>query len=157
FIISTLESESFWSTTPSSVVSPPRGGTVLPMVDYTVLAERAFTLLQGHHQDEPLVLPTVWDAWSDRAMVDVGFNALSIGSHPLDDSLGRADGGAMTREQAPEGIFRITSAVNVPVTADLESGYDTPAPDLIAGLLEAGAVGVNIEDTIHSRGSLRSP
>ena len=127
------------------------------MVDYTVLAERAFTLLQGHPQDEPLVLPTVWDAWSARAMVDVGFNALSIGSHPLADSLGHADGENMTLEQALEGISRITSAVDVPVTADLESGYDTPAPELIAGLLEAGAVGVNIEDTIHSRGSMRSP
>src|SRR5699024_4470851 len=157
FMVSTPESETFWCTPPSSGVSPPRGGTVLPMVDYTVLAERAFTLLQGHHQDEPLVLPTVWDAWSARAMVDVGFNALSIGSHPLADSLGHADGEAMTLEQALEGISRITSAVNVPVTADLESGYDTPAPELIAGLLEAGAVGVNIEDTIHSRGSMRSP
>src|SRR5690625_3695209 len=126
------------------------------MVDYTVLAERAFTLLQGHHQDEPLVLPTVWDAWSARAMVDVGFNALSIGSHPLADSLGHADGEAMTLEQALEGSSRITSAVNVPVTADLESGSDTPA-DLIAGLLEAGAGGVNIEDTVHRRGSMRSP
>lgn len=127
------------------------------MVDYTILTERAFTLLQGHHQDEPLVLPTVWDAWSARAMVDVGYNALSIGSHPLADSLGYADGEAMSLDQALDGISRITSAVNVPVTADLESGYDTPAPDLIARLLEAGAVGVNIEDTVHSRGSMRSP
>lgn len=126
------------------------------MVDYTILAERAFTLLQGHHQDEPLVLPTVWDAWSARAMVDVGYNALSIGSHPLADSLGYADGEVMTLDQALEGIARITASVNVPVTADLESGYDTPAPELIAGLLEAGAVGVNIEDTLHSRGHMRS-
>src|SRR5699024_12479921 len=98
------------------------------MVDYTVLAERAFTLLQGHHQDEPLVLPTVWDVWSARAMVDVGFNALSIGSHPLADSLGHADWEAMTLEQALEGISRITSAVNVTVSADLEYVDVTHAP-----------------------------
>lgn len=127
------------------------------MTDYTVLAERASTLLDGHHQSEPLVLPTVWDAWSARAMVDVGFNALSIGSHPLADSLGYADGEAMSLDQALDGISRITSAVDVPITADLESGYDTPAPDLIAGLLEAGGVGVNIEDTVHSQGRLRTP
>ncbi|WP_209370508.1 isocitrate lyase/PEP mutase family protein [Brevibacterium renqingii] len=126
------------------------------MTDYSVLAERAFTLLEGHHQRGPLVLPTVWDAWSARAMVKVGFNALSIGSHPLADSLGSADGEAMSLETALAGISRVTASVNVPVTADLESGYDTPAPDLIAGLLEAGAVGVNIEDTVHSRGSMRS-
>ena len=126
------------------------------MTDYTVLAERAFTLLEGHHQDGPLVLPTVWDAWSARAMIDAGFNALSIGSHPLANSLGLADGEAMSLEQALSGIARVTAAVDVPVTADLESGYDTPAPDLIAGLLEAGVVGVNIEDTVHSQGRMRS-
>lgn len=126
------------------------------MTDYTVLAERAFTLLEGHHQDGPLVLPTVWDAWSARAMIDAGFNALSIGSHPLADSLGFADGEAMSLEQALSGIARVTAAVDVPITADLESGYDTPAPELIAGLLEAGAVGVNIEDTVHSQDRMRS-
>src|SRR5699024_12297489 len=92
------------------------------MVDYTVLAERAFTLLQGHHQDEPLVLPTVWDAWSARAMVDVGFSALSIGAHPLADSLGHPDRAAMPLEQALAGISRTPPAVNVAVTADLASG-----------------------------------
>src|SRR5699024_6335770 len=91
------------------------------------------------------------------AVVDVGFNALSIGSHPLADSLGHADGEAMTLEQALEGISRITSAVSVPGPAALESGDDTPPPDPRAGLLEAAAVGVNRAVTPRSRGSLRSP
>ncbi|MDN6374442.1 MAG: isocitrate lyase/phosphoenolpyruvate mutase family protein [Brevibacterium aurantiacum] len=126
------------------------------MTDFSVLAERASTLLEAHQQNRPLVLPTVWDAWSARAMVEAGFEALSIGSHPLADSLGAADGEAMSLSQALAGIARVCGSVDVPVSADLESGYDTSAPDLIAGLLEAGAVGVNIEDTVHSEGRMRS-
>lgn len=126
------------------------------MTDFSVLADRASTLLEAHHRDHPVVLPTVWDAWSAHAMIDAGFEALSIGSHPLADSLGSADGETMSLSQALAGIARVCGAVDVPVSADLESGYDTSAPDLIAGLLEAGAVGVNIEDTVHSEGRLRS-
>ena len=42
------------------------------------------------------------------------------------------------------------------MTADLESGYDTPAAELVERMLEAGAVGLNIEDTVHSEGRMRS-
>ncbi|WP_309132712.1 isocitrate lyase/phosphoenolpyruvate mutase family protein [Brevibacterium sp.] len=126
------------------------------MTDIPLLAERAAALLDAHHNRRPLVLPTVWDAWSARAMVSAGFSALTVGSHPLANSLGAEDGEAMSLEEALEGIDRITASVDVPVSADLESGYDTPAPELIAGLLAAGAVGVNIEDTVHSQQRLRT-
>ena len=46
------------------------------------------------------------------------------------------------------------AAVDVPVTADLESGYDTPAAELVERALEAGVAGINIEDTVHSQGRL---
>lgn len=126
------------------------------MHDFTVLAERASALLEAHQQGSPLVLPTVWDAWSARAMVAQGFTALSIGSHPLADSMGFEDGEKMSLPQTLDGVRHITDAVDVPVSADLESGYDTPAPELVSGLLGAGAVGLNIEDTVHSEGRLRT-
>ena len=44
----------------------------------------------------PVVLPTVWDAWSAKLAVDAGFSALTVGSHPVADSIGRADGEGMT-------------------------------------------------------------
>lgn len=54
-------------------------------------------------------------------------------------------------------MAQITAAVDLPVSVDIESGYGQPAPRLIDGLLEAGAVGLNIEDTVHSEGGrLRS-
>lgn len=46
----------------------------------------------------------------------------------------------------------IIAAVDVPVSVDLEAGYGQQPADLIAGLIEAGGVGLNIEDTVHSDG-----
>ena len=118
----------------------------------TSLSARAETLLALHHRSTPVVLPTVWDAWSARAAVASGFEALTVGSHPLADSLGSGDGEQMSLDEALAGITRITGAVDVPVSADMESGYDTAPAELVERVLEAGAVGVNIEDTVHSQG-----
>jgi len=120
------------------------------------LAARAQQLLDLHHSGTTLVLPTVWDAWSARAVVSAGFPALTIGSHPLADSRGQGDGESMSLDDALDGIRRIAAAVDVPVSADMESGYDTPAADLVDRVLDAGAVGINIEDTVHSERRLRS-
>ncbi len=119
------------------------------------IAAKASQLLRLHHTGSTLVLPTVWDAWSARSVVDAGFPALSIGSHPLADSRGQQDNEGMTLGDAVDGIRRVTAAVEVPVTADVESGYDTPAAELVERVLNAGAVGINIEDTVHSEGRLR--
>lgn len=120
------------------------------------LTTRAQQLLDLHHAGTTLVLPTVWDAWSANAVVASGFAALTIGSHPLADSRGQGDGEAMSLDDALDGIRRITAAVDVPVSADMESGYDTPAGELVEKVLDAGAVGINIEDTVHSEKRLRS-
>jgi len=120
------------------------------------LATRAQTLLDLHHRGTTVVLPTVWDAWSARAVVAAGFPALTIGSHPLADSRGQADNEGMTLDDALDGIRHITAAVDVPVSADVESGYGTPAAELVERVLDAGAVGINVEDTVHSEGRMRS-
>lgn len=119
------------------------------------LKSLASDLLRLHHTDETLVLPTVWDVWSARAVVDAGFPALTIGSHPLADSRGQQDGEGMTLDDALDGIRRICSAVRVPVSADVESGYDTPAAELVERVLDTGAVGINVEDTVHSQDRVR--
>jgi 2-methylisocitrate lyase-like PEP mutase family enzyme len=122
-----------------------------------VLKKHAETLLALHQPGNPVVLPTVWDAWSARLAVDAGFVALTVGSHPMADSVGKADQEGMTFDDVITRVKQITSAVDVPVSVDIESGYAEPATRLISGLLEAGAVGLNIEDTVHSEGGrLRS-
>jgi len=122
-----------------------------------VLNERAERLLALHQPGNPVVLPTVWDAWSARLAVDAGFAALTVGSHPVADSVGKADQEGMTYDDVITRVKQITAAVDVPVSVDIESGYAESPTQLITGLLEAGAVGLNIEDTVHSEGGrLRS-
>lgn len=121
----------------------------------TSLSERAESLLALHQRSTPVVLPTVWDAWSAQAAVSAGFEALTVGSHPVANSVGAGDGEDMRFEDALAGIARVTRAVDVPVSADVESGYDTEAAELVDRVLEAGAVGINVEDTVHSQGRLR--
>jgi len=120
------------------------------------LAARAHRLLELHHTGTTLVLPTVWDAWSARTVVGAGFPALTIGSHPLADSRGQRDQEGMSLDDALDGIRRITAAVDVPVSADVESGYGTPPVELVERVLDAGAVGINVEDTVHGEGRMRT-
>lgn len=122
------------------------------------LAAKADTLLALHQPGNPVVLPTVWDAWSAKLAVDAGFSALTVGSHPVADSIGRPDGEGMSFEELTTRVRQITDAVDVPVSVDIESGYGLDAATLIGGLLDAGAVGLNIEDTVHGEGGRwRSP
>jgi len=121
------------------------------------LKERADSLLALHQPGNPVVLPTVWDAWSAKLAVDAGFAALTIGSHPMADSVGKEDGEVMTFDDVLTRVAQITGAVDVPISVDIESGYGESPGRIINGLLEAGAVGLNIEDTVHQEGKrLRS-
>lgn len=122
------------------------------------LQEKAAALLALHRPGDPVVLPTVWDAWSAKLAVDAGFAALTVGSHPVADSIGKTDNEGMTFDDLLARVVQITDAVAVPVSVDIESGYGQAPARLIDGLLDAGAVGFNIEDTVHGEGGrLRSP
>lgn len=121
------------------------------------LAQRANTLLGLHKPGDPVVLPTVWDAWSAALAVDAGFVALTVGSHPVADSIGKPDGEGMSFDDLLTRVAQITAKVEVPISVDIESGYGVPPEDLIGGLLRVGAVGLNIEDSVHGEGKrLRS-
>jgi 2-methylisocitrate lyase-like PEP mutase family enzyme len=123
-----------------------------------VLQHRAAALLALHVPGNPVVLPTVWDAWSARLAVGAGFAALTVGSHPVADSVGKEDGEGMSFDDLTDRVAQITGAVDVPISVDIESGYGETPQRIIDGLLAAGAVGFNIEDTVHKEGKrLRSP
>ncbi|MFJ1753559.1 isocitrate lyase/phosphoenolpyruvate mutase family protein [Kitasatospora sp. NPDC088134] len=121
-------------------------------MDFRSTVERAQRLKELHAGHRPLVLPTVWDAWSARTAVAAGFPALTVGSHPLADSRGAEDHEGQTFEEVLAAIRPIVAAVDVPVSVDLESGYGRTPADLVAGLVEAGGVGLNVEDTVHGEG-----
>ena len=111
--------------------------------------------LRALHEQRPLVLPNVWDAASARTVADAGFPALATSSGALVNALGYED-----HEQAPVGevlaaVARITRSVDIPVTADFEAGYGLSPAEIVERLLDAGAVGCNLEDTDHAAGALR--
>ncbi|MFE3293774.1 isocitrate lyase/phosphoenolpyruvate mutase family protein [Rhodococcus sp. NPDC059234] len=116
------------------------------------ITEKATTLLALHQPGNPVILPTVWDAWSANLAVEAGFAALTVGSHPVADSVGKPDNEGMTFAELTARVGQITAAVDLPVSVDIESGYGLDPQRLIDGLVEVGAVGLNIEDTVHSEG-----
>lgn len=125
--------------------------------DLSRLADLADRLAAAHRPGDPVVLPTVWDAWSAHVAVEAGFEGLTVGSHPVADSVGRPDGEGMTFEELTTRVAQITESVEVPVSVDVEAGYGLEPAALVAGLLAVGAVGLNVEDTVHSEGGrLRS-
>lgn len=113
------------------------------------LAARAERLRSLHHSAGVLVLPNAWDVASARALAAAGFPALATTSAGLVESLGHEDGEHAPVEEVLAAIARICDAVSVPVTADLEGGYGLEPDALVEGLLDAGAVGLNLEDTDH--------
>lgn len=119
------------------------------MTDVTALANR---LAQLHESGRTLVLPTVWDTWSAGVAADAGFEGLTTGSHPIADATGSSDGENMDFDDYLDTVRRITRSVDIPVSADVESGYGLDPTELVEKVLEAGAVGVNIEDVVHSEG-----
>ncbi|MBV9577924.1 MAG: isocitrate lyase/phosphoenolpyruvate mutase family protein [Chloroflexi bacterium] len=116
----------------------------------TGLAQLAARLRALHHGPEPLVLPNAWDAATARAVVDAGFPAVATTSSGVSAALGYADGEHTPADEMFDAVQRITRVVpDVPVTADIESGYGLSPEDLVERLLAAGAVGCNLEDTDH--------
>ncbi|MFD5517737.1 isocitrate lyase/phosphoenolpyruvate mutase family protein [Streptomyces sp. NPDC127066] len=109
-------------------------------------AERFRALHHGRVPGDPLVLPGPWDAASARVFADAGFPALATPSAGVAASLGYADGETPAAEMFA-AVARIARAVDVPVSADVEGGYGLAPRELVERLLEAGAVGCNLEDS----------
>jgi len=107
----------------------------------------AFGALHGGHR--ALLLPNVWDVASARVIQQAGFPAIATTSAGIAFSLGYPDGEKIHRKEMLKIVARIASSVTVPVTADVETGYG-PKPEDAAltaeGVIEAGAVGMNLED-----------
>lgn len=109
------------------------------------------------HTSAPvLALANAWDVASACVSVAAGASAVATTSAGVAWSLGAPDGDALHRSLAIDLITRVVAAVDVPVTADIETGFGATADDVaetIRGVLRAGAVGVNIEDGFRTDAS----
>jgi 2-methylisocitrate lyase-like PEP mutase family enzyme len=124
-------------------------------VDLDKLSELAEHLRALHQVGNPLVLVNAWDAASARQVEGAGAAAIGTTSAAVAASLGVPDDNTMG-PLAFDAVRRIAAHASVPVTADLEGGYDMSGRELVDGLLGAGAVGCNVEDSDHrTPGTLR--
>lgn len=110
----------------------------------------AETLRRLHHSPNILVLANCWDVASARIVQAAGAPAIATSSAGVAYSLGYPDGQRISRQEMMAVVERVATAVNVPVTADVESGYGARPEDAARtaqAVMEAGAVGMNLEDS----------
>jgi len=126
-------------------------------MDKKAQAEKAGKFLELHHDPKLLVLPNVWDPLGARLLEGLGFPAVATASAAVAFSLGYDDGQKITFDAMLDSISRICAGVDVPVTADVESGYAQDPDDMadnIRRVIRAGAVGINLEDSTDEGGFL---
>ena len=94
------------------------------------LAERHAAFYQLH-QSGCFVIPNPWDCGSARMMAAAGAAALATTSAGFAFTLGRPDGGTVSRDEALAHAEAIVAATPLPVSGDFENGY-AEAPDGVA-------------------------
>ncbi|MBJ7409276.1 MAG: isocitrate lyase/phosphoenolpyruvate mutase family protein [Phenylobacterium sp.] len=126
-------------------------------MDQTAKAERFRKLHEG---PDVLVLPNAWDAASAAVMADAGAKAVATSSAAVAWAHGYPDGDVLPMDLVVATIAAAAKAAGeVPLTADIEGGFTDDLDALsanIARVIEAGAVGINIEDggrdpALHAR------
>ncbi len=106
-----------------------------------------------HHGDHILALPNCWDVPSARVFEDAGFPAVATSSAGLMVSLGYPDGEVIGKGELISAVGKIAKALSVPLSADVVAGFGETPEDVgltIRSIIEAGAVGINIEDFVHA-------
>ncbi|MGH6949360.1 MAG: isocitrate lyase/PEP mutase family protein, partial [Vitreimonas sp.] len=101
-----------------------------------------------------LILPNAWDAASARVMQEAGAKAIATSSAAVAWAHGYADGHHFPVAKLIAVVEEIARAVNVPITCDAEGGYDDDprkAAENVVALINAGAVGINLEDGTQPR------
>ncbi len=106
-----------------------------------------------HLSKHVFVLPNAWDVPSARLYEDLGFPAVATSSAGLMVSQGFPDGQEIPWRTLVSVIEKISRTIHVPLSADLVAGFGSTPADVagtVKSVVEAGAVGVNIEDFEHS-------
>ncbi|HEY6421148.1 MAG TPA: isocitrate lyase/phosphoenolpyruvate mutase family protein [Candidatus Binataceae bacterium] len=123
-------------------------------MDVNLQSDKAQAFRKMHDRSRILVLPNAWDAASARIIEEAGARAIATSSAGVANALGYADGEALPRAEMIAATTRIARSVGVPVTADIEAAYGRDAKEVaetIKLVIEAGAVGINLQDSSHDR------
>jgi 2-methylisocitrate lyase-like PEP mutase family enzyme len=110
---------------------------------------RAGAFAALHRKRDPLKLFNVWDAASAGAVARAGAAAIATSSFAVALAHGTGDGENLPLDKLVTAVAEIAPVVDLPLTADIETGYGTTPEEVaasVARIIEAGAIGINLED-----------
>jgi len=111
--------------------------------------ERKRAAFRALHEAGCFVLPNPWDIGSALMLEKLGFKALATTSSGFAWSQGQADG-STPRETVLEHLRTLSSATDLPLNADFESGYAADPKGVAESVrmaIDAGVAGLSIEDS----------
>jgi len=103
-----------------------------------------------HHTGKLLILPNIWDCLGAMLLEDLSYPAIASASASVAFTNGYDDGENIPFDALLTLLRKIVKSVDIPVTADIESGYaenDNQLQENIKQVIDTGVVGINIEDT----------
>ena len=112
-----------------------------------------------HYEDDILILPNVWDTLSAIICEQIGFKAIATTSWGFANSLGLQNGEHLSFKDVFTLAKNLVSAVKIPLSIDMESGYSANPNDIVDHVLrlaDIGVAGINIEDSCKTDGALKS-
>ncbi|MDQ3022099.1 MAG: isocitrate lyase/phosphoenolpyruvate mutase family protein [Bacteroidota bacterium] len=121
--------------------------------------EKAERFRHLHHTGKMLVMPNIWDTLGALLLESLEYPAVATASASVAFSNGYDDGENIPFNDLLSLLKKITIGVNIPVTADIESGYadnDLQLQENIKLLIGTGIAGINFEDTDTKTNNLRS-
>ncbi len=116
-------------------------------------AARAQTFRSLHVPGRPILIANAWDAGSARLIASCGAAAIATTSAGLAWARGYADGNALPPTVLAAAVAEIVRVISIPLSVDAEGGYaDDPARvgENVRAMVDAGAIGINIEDGSES-------
>lgn len=129
------------------------------MLSENLYSQKEKQFLKLHHNGELLVLPNIWNPLGATLLEEIGYKAVATASASIAYSNGYDDGQKIPFDELLFLLKKIVNSVQIPVTADVESGYASNNSQLkehIKKLIDTGIVGINFEDSLHDESNLFS-
>jgi len=125
----------------------------MPALMNASLVRKAEAFRALHAGASPLILLNAWDAASAAIFERAGAAAIATTSAGVAWSAGYPDGERMNFADVLRTVSNICRVVKIPVSVDMERGFGSDPGEVArnaAALIDAGGIGVNIEDGIDA-------
>ena len=118
------------------------------------MGSRAQQFRQIMARGDLVIAPGVYDGYSARLVEAAGFEVAATSGAAVSNSiLGIDDIGVMGLSENVAHCQRLAAAINIPLTADADTGYGNPmnVHYTVQQFEQAGVAGINIEDQVHPK------